>query len=74
MKDEAWEGIEDGELLSKLSVKATIGLMAIDQSKLHKHSWSTFSDDMPEEVTLLGCVAGGEQTLCDFIGSPFPDS
>ena len=67
MMDEAWEGIDDGDLLSKLSVNAMIGLMAIDQSKLYKHSCSTSSDDMPEEATLLGCVGGGEQTLYDFI-------
>ena len=61
MMDEAWEGIEDGELLSKLSVNAMIGLMAIDQSKLYKHSCSTSSDDMPEEATLLGCVGAASR-------------
>ena len=61
MMDEAWEGIEDGELLSKLNVNAMIGLMAIDQSRIFKHSCSTASDDMPEEATLLGVVGAASR-------------
>ena len=47
MMDEAWVGIKDGELLSKLCVNAMIDLMAIYQSNMYKHSCSTAIDDMP---------------------------
>ena len=42
----AWEDIDNGYVLSKLSVNALIGLMAIDQAKTFKHSCSTDSSDV----------------------------
>ena len=67
MMEEAWEGIEEGELLSKLSVNALIGLMAIDQSKMYRHSCSTTAEDMPEQASLQSVVCAGDKTLYDFV-------
>ena len=43
MMQEAWEGLDDGELLNKQSVNSLIGLMAIDQAKIFKNTIAPYT-------------------------------
>ena len=65
--EQAWEGLEDSEVLNKQSVNSLIGLMAIDQAKMFKHNCSLDSSDMPEDATLQSIVQAGDKLLYNFV-------
>ena len=67
MMQEAWEGLDDGELLNKQSVNSLIGLMAIGQDNIVKHNCSLDSSGMPEDATLQSLVQAEDKLLYNFV-------
>ena len=67
LMQEAWEGLQDAEVLNKQSVNSLIGIMAIDQAKIFKHNCSIDSSDMPEDATLQSIVSAGDKLLYNFV-------